>query len=1091
MKTLLTLAASLLMPLIASHAVEVENLRCEYLKDPLGVDVAKPRLSWKMETGNGKPERGIKQTAYQILVASTPEILAKEKGDLWDSGKVAGDQSIQVEYAGKPLASRTDCHWKVRVWDKDGKASDWSQPALWRMGLLNPEDWQAKWIKPGVDAKQTVGLNGCSWIWSSHDGGFRQTPQGSVCFRTQLNLPSDAKIQRASVEMSADNSFVLSVNGKEALKGTELTRVEKATITDLVKPGENILAVLATNTGDAPSPAGVIGRVTVELTDGRQITLETGPLWKTHSIEQNGWREAGFDDAAWTAARVIATHGDPQAWGVLPGQQPPVLPPQHPWIRRNFEVNGEVKGAKVYVNTPCLYELYINGKKVGDDVLMPAYAHTQKRAFYNVYDVSHLLKKGTNCIALWMGPGWFQHSIGYSAPIVRAQLEIESSDGASMISTDDQWRTADSCITQLANWEFNNFGGERYDAGKYLNDWNLPTADDSAWAKAIEVAAPNLTASWQALPGSRIDPPITAQSITPFKGKWLIDFGTTFTGWMRLRLNGLKPGQEVHMEYADLIDPKLIFLKNGDGIQTNNQFDIYVAGNEPNGVFQSKFNHHAFRYVVVSGLDKAPELSDAQAMMVRTHLEPAGDFRCSNELFNRIHEITVRTSLTQSPMGVMGGGETREKQGYGNGGAFLTGWVYNFGSDAFFAKWLQDWRDNQRDDGFLGNVAPTVKVNEGGGPSWGGQASELMRRLNLYYGDKKLVGGVYPALRKYVDFLETHTENDILRAYDPFNIQNPKQCGPWQFLGDWTPPVESPDKNPDDYMQQFGFETNEQREFFNNCYRILLWQDLADFAGVMGDAAEQKRCEDRLAVLRPLIHKTYFDPEKNAYRVNRQAYLVIALRARIMPEELRPVIFKQLEDNIVVEKKGHLDVGLQGSYMLLDLLAQENRPDLAALIMGQETYPGWGFLIKERKVTTWPETWSGWGSQIIEVVGTPGAWFYEGFAGIRPDPAQSGFKHFSIRPGIVDSVDWVECWHESPYGKIVSNWKREGEKLAMNVTVPPNSTATVFVPAKDAASVTESGKPAGKSEGVKFLRMENNAAVYAVGSGKFQFESNL
>ena len=143
---------------------------------------------------------------------------------------------------------------------------------------MNPEDWQAKWIKPGVDAKQMVGLNGCSWIWSSHDGGFRQTPQGSVCFRTQLNLPSDAKIQRASVEMSADNSFVLSVNGKEALKGTELTRVEKATITDLVKPGENILAVLATNTGDAPSPAGVIGRVTVELTDGRQITLETGPL---------------------------------------------------------------------------------------------------------------------------------------------------------------------------------------------------------------------------------------------------------------------------------------------------------------------------------------------------------------------------------------------------------------------------------------------------------------------------------------------------------------------------------------------------------------------------------------------------------------------------------------------------------------------------------------------------------------------------------------------------------------------------------------------------------------------------------------------
>jgi alpha-L-rhamnosidase len=177
--------------------------------------------------------------------------------------------------------------------------------------------------------------------------------------------------------------------------------------------------------------------------------------------------------------------------------------------------------------------------------------------------------------------------------------------------------------------------------------------------------------------------------------------------------------------------------------------------------------------------------------------------------------------------------------------------------------------------------------------------------------------------------------------------------------------------------------------------------------------------------------------------------------------------------------------------MLLDLLAQENRPDLAALIMGQETYPGWGFLLKERQVTTWPESWTGWGSQIIQVVATPGAWFYEGFAGIRPDPAQPGFKHFSIHPGIVDSVDWVKCHYDSPHGRIASNWKRDGDKLTMEVTVPPNTTATVFVPAKDAAGVTESGKPAGEAEGVKFLRMENNAAVYAVGSGTYQFQSQL
>jgi alpha-L-rhamnosidase len=683
-----------------------------------------------------------------------------------------------------------------------------------------------------------------------------------------------------------------------------------------------------------------------------------------------------------------------------------------------------------------------------------------------------------------MGPGWYQHKNPYGAPIVRAQLEVETQDGPSVIATDGEWRTAESCITQLGSWSWNNFGGERYDAGKYVSNWNLASCEDRSWAKAIEVAAPNLTTSWQALPGNQMDPPIPATGITPFKGKWLIDFGTTLTGWMRLRMDGLKPGQEIVLDYADTLDPKLMFSRNEDGVQTHNQCDIYVAGSEPTGVFQSKFNQHGFRYVVVRGLDQVPDLSDAQAMMVRTHLEPAGEFRCSNELFNRIHEITVHTFLTQAPAGALGGGEPREKEAYGDGGSFLTGWIYNLGCDAFFMKWLQDWRDNQRKDGFFGNTAPSISIH-GGGPSWGGQASELMRRLILYCGDRASVRDYYPALRKYVDYLESHTENDILRRFNPKDPRNPKLPDQWQFLGDWTPPGASADKH------NFEFESTDQQEFFNNCYRILLWQDLADFAGTMGDTTEQKRCQERLAVLRPLIHQAYFDAEKKNYRVNRQAYLVIALRARIMPAELRPVIFKQLEDDIVVAKKGHLDVGLQGSFMLLDLLVQENRADLAALIMGQETYPGWGFLVKERKVTTWPETWSGWGSQIIQVVGTPGAWFYEGLAGIRPDPAQPGFKHFLIRPGIVDSVDWVTCWHDSPYGRIVSNWKREGDKLTMDVTVPANSTATVYVQTKEASAVTESGKPIDQADGVKCLRMEINAAVYAVGSGTYQFRSHL
>ena len=915
-------AAAMLSCIPAASAADLTNLRCEYLADPLGIDVARPRLSWiiadsESEIGNVKSEipRGQKQTAYQVLVASTPELLARDQGDLWDSGKVVSDQSIQVEYAGKPLKSRMQCCWKVRVWDKDGKVSPWSGPARWMMGLLKPEDWQGKWITWGGGSAKSIG---------------------------------------------------------------------------------------------------------------------------------------------------------------------------HPWIRRNFEVGADVKSARVYVNTPSLYELFINGKRVGDDVLMPAYCQFKTRVFYNVLDVSHLLHKGTNCMALWMGPGWHQAHYGnpYKAPIVRAQLEIDSLDGQSVIGTDGQWRAADSCISQVGGWAWNNFGGERYDDGKCVKDWNLAAYADSAWTKAMEVAAPNVTTSWQALPGNRTGSPIPAKNIYPHKDKWIIDFGTTLTGWMRLRLDGLKPGKEVVIDYADMLDPQLMFMHNADGFQTFNQRDVYVAGNAPTGVFHSRFNQHGFRYAIISGLGKAPEPADAEAMMVQTELEKGGEFVCSNELFNRIHEITVYTYRTQIPCGVLGGGEPREKEGYGDGGSFLSGMLYNFRSDAFFVKWLRDWRDNQRPDGYFGNTAPAQR-SHGGGPSWGGQASELVRRLYLYYGDKTIVADAYPALKKYVEYLESHTEGDILRYFNPFESKNPTKFVTWQFLGDWTPPTKSADRH------KFEFETMDQREFFNNCYRILLWQDLADFAGVLGDTAEKKRCEERLAVLRALIHKTYFDAGKNSYRVNRQAYLVIALRARIMPEQLRSLIFRQLEEDIVVTRKGHLDVGLQGSFMLLDLLIKENRSDLAALIMGQDTYPGWGYLVKERKVTTWPETWSGWGSQIIQVVGTPGAWFYQGLAGIRPDESGPGFKKIIVKPAVVGDLTWVKCGYDSIHGRIVSNWKREGGKLTMEITIPANTTATVHVPARDAAGVTESGKPADKAEGVKFMRMENGAAIYEVGCGTYRFQSTL
>jgi alpha-L-rhamnosidase len=886
------------------QATAVANLRCEYLTNPLGIDVAKPRLSWIIES-NRREER---QTAFQVLVASSEELLKKDKGDLWDSRKVASDQSTQLEYAGKPLESQKRCYWKVRIWDQDGKASPWSAHAHWSVGLLQPDDWQAKWI----------------------------------------------------------------------------------------------------------------------------------------------------------------THPDPKRLS-------------HPWLRRTFELKEGVERAVIYINTGSYYELHINGKKVGPYVLEPGITQLNKRFIVNDYDVTSFLVKGTNIIAVWMGPGWHQPINGnnFNAPILRAQLNVVTPYGPIVIGTDASWRVKESCISQIGGWNWNNFGGERFDAREFVEDWDQIGLDDSQWAGAREIPAPQVVHSWQACEGARLSDPVKPVEIRRLQnGKWVIDFGRPLTGWLRLKMHDLKAGQDVQIQYADIDDNrnerKLAFMVNADGFQDFNQKDVFISAGKGAETFCSKFNYHSFRYAVIAGLACEPSDSDAEAMMIEPDLVSAGSFECSNDLFNRIHEITRYTLRTQNPCLALGTGEAREKSAYGDGGAHLSGYLYNFRCDANLKKWTRDYNDAQRDDGWFTHTAPAFE-DHGGGPAWGGQASELVRRMHLYYGDKGLVGQMYDKLRKYVDFLESKTRDDILRSYTPTEREEAMM-----FIGDWARPAASAG-------QGFNMDKKEEREFFNNSYRVLLWQQLLDFAQSIGRTDEARRCGERLAVIRPLVHKTFYQEDKGDYLFSSQSSLAMALYARIPPPELRPKILAQLENEIVVGKQGHLDTGLLGTFVLLDLLIRENRNDLVDLIMGQTTYPGWGYLIKEMGLKTWPETWSGWGSHVILVTATPGSWFFEGLGGILPDPKNPGFSHFTLRPGIVTSVDWVKCSYQSPYGEIVSNWKREGQKLTMEVTIPANTTATVHVPTGDAAGVNESGTPAMKAEGVRFLRMESDAAVYEVGSGRYSF----
>jgi len=898
------------LPLAAEPAVTPgpTSLRCEYLENPLGIDVAKPRLSWKISdqlsvisnppsprlrrTGQLSVARGVKQTAYQVLVASTEELLKKDRGDLWDSGKVESDQSVHVEYQGKPLESGKVCHWKVRVWYltsdlRSPISTSWSPPARWTMGMLKPEDWgTAKWVR---------------------------------------NQESDVNVA--------------------------------------------------------------------------------------------------------------------------------------PWLRKSFELSAVPVRASVCVNIAGYAELYVNGQKVGTDVLTPAVSDHNRQVFYNTYDVTPLLKKGRNAIGLWLGRGW-----AGGVPVVRTQLRAEVDGKPWLLGTDASWKTHVSSYQWIGKRGWNNFGGERFDAAANLPDWSRETFDDSSWTNAVETTAPKGEAVAQPAPLNRIGKEIQAIAVTNIGGgRMEIDFGTALTGWLRLKMPALAAGAVVKMTFAD------VRKKEGD-YQHFNQISEFVSAGGAGEIFQHKFNYAGFRYVVVEGLPSAPAKEDAVALLIESDLETVGSFECSNELFNRIHRVNQWTQRCLNLGGYYVDCPHRERMGYGDGQVATEGFMTSFQAYGYYRKWLCDWRLRQGADGKMPHMAPFG--NGGGGPGWPGLLAATTWRHYLYYGDRRVLEENFDAIRRYVDHLEARCKDNILR----------KSGGPWDFIGDWVPPNRG--------MDTKNWPGPQAAELFNNCYRIYQMDLLRKMAEALGKKDEVERCQSRLAVIRPAVHAAFYAPVAGHYVIDEQAYYVMPLMTGVVPEPERAALLEKLDQNILVKNKGHLDTGMLGTYFMMEYLRETGRSDWVFTMFNQTTHPGWGYMLEQGATTLW-EQWNGHWSRIHSCFTSPDNWFYQGPGGIMPDPAAPGFKQIIIKSALAGDLTWVKCHHDSPYGRIVSNWKREGDKLTMDVTIPPNTTATVYVPAKDAAAVTEGGQSIDKVEGVKFLRMENGAAVYVVGSGVYQFQSIL
>ncbi len=975
-KKILTLGLVLITG-FCSAAVTTQKLRCEYLTDPFGIDSTSPRLSWIINS----TQRAEKQTAYQILVASTPDLLRQDKGDLWDSGQVASEESAQIVYVGRPLVSRQAYYWKVRSWDRAGKSGEWSPSAQWHMGLLQSSDWKAKWI----------------------------TAEPSV-----VTSPETLVIRRATyeaIDIKAHADVTSALAGQ--VKGNHLSvQVNNKTLG--VDPAANIVKRLL---------------VDYEL-NGKKFTKEIG---ENQTL-------------------------------VLPEDAAGVR-----YLRKPFTLNAPIQSAVLYTTALGLYELQINGQRVGDHLLAPDWTDYRKRVRYQSYDVTKLVNRGDNAIGAWLANGWFSGKIGNGAnaffgkvPALLAQLEITYADGRTeRVVTDESWKSHRSPI--LAS-DF--MLGEDYDARLEVKGWSQPGLDDSSWSivSVRDESARHLES--QVMEPVRRITELTPKNITePKPGSWVYDLGQNMVGVVRLKVTA-PAGTKVTLRHAEMLNPDgTLYTKNLRGAPS---VDHYICKGTGTEIWEPRFTFHGFRYVEITGLTGKPKKDAVTGVVIASDTQPTGEFACSDPRINQLQSnikwgqrgnyISIPTDCPQRD----------ERLGWmGDAQVFIRTATYNADVAAFFTKWLVDVDDGQTAAGAFADVNPnTMDCNSV--PAWGDAGVICPWTIYQIYGDRRILEQHLTAMTKWVDYLHLHS-TDLLRDKDRGND-----------YGDWL-----------------SIQANTPKDLIGTAYFAYSANLLAKSYRALGRDEQAAKYEHLFEEIKSAFNRAYVAAD-GRIKGNTQCVYAMALKFELLPENLRAKAAQYLEDDIRA-KGGHLSTGFVGVSYLLPVLTQAGKAETAYSLLLQDTFPSWLFSVKHGATTIW-ERWDGWtpekGFQDPGMnsfnhysLGSCGEYLFGGIGGIQP--ASSGYKTIRIEPIIRNGLIWAKTSYDSIHGKIATYWKRDGQRLTLDIVVPANTTATVYVPAKDAANITESGTAAAKATGVKFLRNDQGNAVFEVSSGTYKFVSEI
>ena len=740
-----------------------------------------------------------------------------------------------------------------------------------------------------------------------------------------------------------------------------------------------------------------------------------------------------------------------------------------PYFRKSFQSNKKIVSARAYIAVAGLYELYINGEKISNHRLDPMYTRFDRRTLYVTHDVTKQLQTGKNAIGVLLGNGWYNHqstAVWYfheapwrGRPTFCMDIRVKYADGTSeVIASGKDWKTSLSPIV------FNSiYTAEHYDARLEQADWNKANFDDKAWKEVIFRTAPSNNIVAQALQPIRNVEEISSKSLNKINDTtFVFDLGRNISGVSKIKVSG-KSGTILRLKHAERlypngradlsnIDVHYRPMDDKDPFQT----DIIILSGKGEESFMPHFNYKGFQYVeVTSSVPIELKKENLSGYFMHSDVPTVGKVNSSNPTINKIWAATNNAYLSNL-FGYPTDCPQREKNGW-TGDAHIaseTG-LYNFDGITIYEKWLADHRDEQQANGVLPSIIPTDGwgYEWGNGPDWTSTIAIIPWNIYLFYGDTKILSDNYENLKRYVNHIESISPNGLTT---------------WG-LGDWVP-VKS--KTP--------------VELTSSAYYFVDVTILAKTAKLFGKTADFEKYSALAAKIKTAFNNKYLDKTTGIYGSGVQTELSVPLHWGLVPEEFKAKVANNLAKRVEADNN-HLDVGLLGTKAILNALSENGYADVAYKIASQETFPSWGWWIANGATTlfeNWPIDAKSDISMNHIMFGEIGAWFYKGIGGIKPDVTKAGFKNIILAPNFVENLNAFEASHDSPQGKIISSWKKVGEKIIYDVTIPANATATVLLNVKSNQHIQKQYLVEEKNISNTHKQLKINTLT----SGTYQFE---